>query len=123
MTTGVNKLFPSRMSSRTTAVRQGDHSNRAKVDALARTEAGNILAYFSHRVTRKADAADLLGETLLVLWRRADSIPDDDAERRMWMFGIARKVLATYHRAKNRLKASVENVVDSEEKVAQYDQA
>lgn len=102
MNTGRDWLFAPRVNSRTTSATHSDLATRAKVDALARIEGGNLLSFFSHRVTRKADAADLLGETLLVLWRRADSIPEDDAEGRMWMFGIARKVLATYRRGLSR---------------------
>ncbi|WP_209560914.1 RNA polymerase sigma factor [Frigoribacterium sp. PvP032] len=59
----------------------------------------DLLGYFLRRVSSPEDAADLLGETLLVLWRRADDLPAEPLEARLWMFGIARRVLSTYRRA------------------------
>jgi RNA polymerase sigma-70 factor, ECF subfamily len=61
-----------------------------------------LLAYFVRRVVPSEDAADLLGETLLVLWRRADAIPDDDRAARMWAFGVARNVLRGHRRTSLR---------------------
>lgn len=102
MSAGIDHFTGSRLFSRATTTVAADRSNRARVEALARTESRTLLSYFSHRVTRQADAADLLGETLLVLWRRANSLPDDETEGRMWMFGIARHVLTTYRRGRSR---------------------
>lgn len=51
------------------------------------------------------DAADLLGEALLVIWRRMASMPQDDREARMWMFGIARNLLMTHGRTTRRRSA------------------
>ena len=89
-----------------------DHALRLRVEKLARTEAGNLLAYFSRRVSPQADAADLVGDTLLVLWRRARSIPDNDDEGRMWMFGIARNVLVTHRRGLSRRLALADRLRD-----------
>ncbi|WP_354574653.1 RNA polymerase sigma factor [Frigoribacterium sp. UYMn621] len=89
-----------------------DHSGRLRVETLVRAEAGNLLAYFSRRVSPQADAADLLGDTLLVLWRRARSIPENDDEGRMWMFGIARNVLATHRRGLSRRLALADRLRD-----------
>nr|WP_281497552.1 sigma-70 family RNA polymerase sigma factor [Ornithinimicrobium sp. F0845] len=60
------------------------------------------MAYFERRITDHAEAADLLGETLLVLWRRASVAPSGQEGARMWMFGIARNVLSNYHRGVRR---------------------
>lgn len=60
--------------------------------------APDLLAYFERR-TRNGEAADLLSETLLVAWRRIDDLPVDDTEARMWLFGVARRVLANAERA------------------------
>jgi RNA polymerase sigma-70 factor (ECF subfamily) len=65
---------------------------------LIEREAPGLLNYFGRRVDRD-DAADLLSETLLVAWRRARAIPDDDERARMWLYGVARKVLATHRRS------------------------
>ncbi|MGB4779584.1 RNA polymerase sigma factor [Microbacterium sp.] len=49
----------------------------------------DILAYLQRRVGLD-DAPDLLGETMVVAWRRAGDLPDDPERARMWLFGIAR---------------------------------
>lgn len=75
------------------------------VTELVEREAGSLLDYFLRRTARAEDAADLLGETLLVVWRRERSIPEDPTKARMWMFGIARKVLAGQRRSGTRRAA------------------
>jgi RNA polymerase sigma-70 factor, ECF subfamily len=69
-----------------------------------------VLAYFERRVDVREDAADLLGETLLVVWRRRDALPADEIEARMWMFGIARRVILSYRRGGVRRVALVERL-------------
>lgn len=64
-----------------------------------------LLAYFMRRVAPSDEAADLLGEVLLVLWRRADAIPDDERAARMWAYGIARNVLRGHLRTSQRRSA------------------
>lgn len=63
-----------------------------RVVAMVEAASPDLLVYFLRRVDAPEDAADLLGEALLVIWRRAASIPSDDQEARMWMFGIARNL-------------------------------
>ena len=58
----------------------------------------DLLAYFERRIDGP-DAADLLSETLLTAWRRIDDLPQDDTEARMWLFGVARRILANAQRA------------------------
>jgi len=62
----------------------------------------DLLGYFLRRVSSAEDAADLLGETQLVVWRRVDQLPCEPLAARLWMFGIARRVLSTYRRAGTR---------------------
>ena len=64
-----------------------------------------LLAYFVRRVDPVHAAADLLAETLLTLWKRADALPARDEEIRPWMFGIARNVLLHHRRAAARQHA------------------
>src|SRR5690606_16892409 len=66
---------------------------RARVERAVQEHAPALLSYFARRAVQREDAADLLAETLLVLWRRSRSLPDADDEIRPWMFGIARNVL------------------------------
>ncbi|KQZ11030.1 hypothetical protein ASD23_02620 [Agromyces sp. Root1464] len=56
--------------------------------------APDLLSYFGRRVHNSADTADLLSETFVVAWRRADRLPVDPEQTRMWLFGVARRVLA-----------------------------
>lgn len=68
-------------------------------------EAPALLAYLTRRVSDPADAGDLLGDVLLVVWRRTDSMPPEPGPARMWMFGVARKTLAGSHRTLRRRRA------------------
>jgi RNA polymerase sigma factor (sigma-70 family) len=62
----------------------------------------DLLAFLARRVSLTVDAADLFGETLLVIWRRHRDLPTSDTEARMWMFGIAKGVLLNYDRGQRR---------------------
>ena len=88
-----------------------DLSQGRRVEVLVRREAPALLAYFERRCTAQ-DAPDLLGETLLVAWRRATAIPLDDAQARMWLFGVARRVLATSRRSGVRRQALADRLRD-----------
>lgn len=56
-----------------------------------------LLAYALRRVAQPADAADVVAETFLVAWRRCAEIPPEN-EARLWLYGVARHVLANHHR-------------------------
>ena len=60
-----------------------------------------VLAYALRRVDTPADAADVVAETFLVVWRRLEDRPSA-ARTRSWIFGIARRVLANLHRGNRR---------------------
>ena len=57
----------------------------------------SLLAYALRRVAHPEDAADVVAETFLVAWRRRCDLPPD-GEARLWLFGVARRVLANHHR-------------------------
>lgn len=80
-------------------------TNDERVARLVKDHAGALLDYFVRRVPDREDAADLLGETLVVVWRKARSVPSDAVEARMWMFGIARRVLSQGWRSRARRHA------------------
>ena len=77
-------------------------SERVDVAALVAREAPALLAYFSRRINRVDDAADLIGDTLLVVWRRQSAIPSDPERARMWLYGVARKTLLAHRRSSTR---------------------
>lgn len=82
-----------------------EDTRTARVEKTVTECAPALLAYFARRVDRPDDAADLLSETLLVLWRRAAAMPTVDAQVRPWMFGIARHVLLHHRRSVGRQRA------------------
>ena len=80
-------------------------SRQEIVRTFVEREASDLLAYFVRRTESAEDAADMLSETLLVIWRREGFIPSDATEARMWMFGVARKVLSGHRRTRSRQAA------------------
>ncbi|NYI42228.1 RNA polymerase sigma factor [Demequina lutea] len=63
--------------------------------------AGALLNYLERRIGID-DAPDALAEVMTVVWRREGDLPADATEARMWMFGIAKGVLANAARGKVR---------------------
>jgi RNA polymerase sigma factor (sigma-70 family) len=75
-----------------------------------------LLGYALRRSGSPEDAADVVAETMLVAWRRFDQVPSDDTAR-LWLYGVARRVLANHRRGQvrrdhlaGRLRAELENV-------------
>lgn len=89
-----------------------DLTDAERVAALFAAESPALLRYFLRRVEVRDDAADLVAETTLVLWRRAADLPGDDERARMWMYGIARRTLATYRRSGIRRLALADRLRD-----------
>jgi len=94
------------ISARSTAIA----SVRIDVEKLVRREGPALLDYFGRRVTNTDDAADLVGDTLVVVWRRRASVPANETEARMWLYGVARKVLGTHRRGAGRRKDLAERL-------------
>jgi RNA polymerase sigma-70 factor (ECF subfamily) len=63
-----------------------------------------ILGYALRRTTDPQDAADVLAETFLTAWRRLDDVPPGE-QARLWLYGVARRVLANHHRGERRRSA------------------
>jgi RNA polymerase sigma factor (sigma-70 family) len=61
----------------------------------------SVLAYAVRRVADEQDAADVVAETFLVAWRRLDEVPAG-GDACLWLYGVARRVLANQHRAGRR---------------------
>jgi RNA polymerase sigma-70 factor (ECF subfamily) len=76
-------------------------SAESRFEALFRDHARPLLGYALRRVDRSEDAADIVSETMLTAWRRLDDVPTDQ-EARLWLYGVARKVLANHRRTIDR---------------------
>ena len=69
---------------------------QAQFETLFRDTRAALLAYLLRRAPDE-DAAELLAEVYLVAWRRRTDLPAGE-ERRLWLYGVARRLLAEYHR-------------------------
>jgi RNA polymerase sigma factor (sigma-70 family) len=64
---------------------------------------GPIFGYVLRR-TSPDDAADIIAETFLTAWRRLEDMPRDP-QTRLWLYGVARRVLANHYRGERRRTA------------------
>jgi RNA polymerase sigma-70 factor, ECF subfamily len=76
-------------------------SARQHFEALYAAHAGAVRGYAMRRTT-PALADDVVAEVFLIAWRRLDDIPSDS---RVWLLGVARKVLANQRRSSARQHA------------------
>jgi RNA polymerase sigma factor (sigma-70 family) len=79
--------------------READRRERFRVvyDANYR----RLLGYAIRRTETEQDAADVVAETFTTAWRRLEDIPQGD-EARLWLYGVARRVLANQRRGERR---------------------
>lgn len=68
---------------------------------LYREQGRAVLAYALRRVEGPEDAADVVAETFLVAWRRLGEVPAG-GEARLWLYAVARRVIANLHRTERR---------------------
>jgi RNA polymerase sigma factor (sigma-70 family) len=72
---------------------------RSRFEELFRTHRRAIYLYAYRRSRDRERAADVVGETFLVCWRRLDDVP----ERALpWLYGVARNCLLSGGRAARR---------------------
>ena len=81
-----------------------------RFEEALRNSSPALLAYFERRASDRADAADMLGELMLQAWRRTEALPDEPERQRMWLFTMARHVLANHRRSARNRHALVEKV-------------
>jgi RNA polymerase sigma-70 factor (ECF subfamily) len=62
---------------------------------------GSIRAYAVRRLASAEDVADVVAETFTAAWRRLGDIPPPPADR-LWLFGVARRVVAGRQRSLRR---------------------
>ena len=87
-----------------------DDAGQQFEDLYRRTSA-SLLAYLLRRTASPQDAADLLAEVYLIAWRRRHSLPRAE-EQRLWLFGVARNVLASHRRRLTRDRGTVVALAD-----------
>lgn len=76
----------------------GSGSTDERIEVLLREHGPRVLAYLARQVPPVEDAADLVSEVMTTTWRRRADVPDDV----LWLFGVARNVLADHRRAAER---------------------
>ncbi|SEG19507.1 RNA polymerase sigma-70 factor, ECF subfamily [Nonomuraea solani] len=81
-----------------------DDERLARFEAVYRETYGQITAYAVRRCDSPQDAADVVAETFTIAWRRMDDLPSGE-EATLWLYGVARNVLANHHRSEGRRKA------------------
>jgi RNA polymerase sigma factor (sigma-70 family) len=72
-----------------------------RFEALYAAHHPHVFGYVMRRCDRAEDAADAIAETFLVAWRRLDDAPAGD-QLRLWLYGVARRVLANQRRGARR---------------------
>ena len=61
----------------------------------------DLLRFVSRRV-HASHAADVVGDVMLVAWRRLEDVPVDLSAARAWLFGVARNTLLNTRRREDR---------------------
>lgn len=79
----------------------GAEHHRARFEALFASQWKPILGFAARRCETPSDAADVAAETFTVAWRRIADVPAGD-EARLWLYGVARQVLANHRRGERR---------------------
>ncbi len=80
---------------------QGGYGDEDRFRALFEACSPAVLAYAVRRTANPTDAADVVAETFVVAWRRIGDVPVGD-EARLWLFGVARRVLSNHRRGSLR---------------------
>ncbi len=68
-----------------------------------------VQAYAVRRLDVQADVADVVAEVFTTAWRRLDDIPPPP-EATLWLYGVARRVLAGHHRSSNRFRKLIRRI-------------
>lgn len=76
-----------------------DPTRRARFEAIADEVYEPLQRYLRRRATAD-DAADVLSDSLLTVWRRLDDVPGDAVLP--WCYGVARRSLANHRRGAER---------------------
>ena len=72
----------------------------AGFEAIFRAHFGDVWRFARRRCPSAEDADDIAAETFTVAWRRRAEMPGETV--RLWLFGVARLVLANHRRSSGR---------------------
>jgi RNA polymerase sigma factor (sigma-70 family) len=75
----------------------GPSGARERFEQLYGAQLRPLLGYALRRVDRPEEAADVVAEVMLVAWRRLGDVPVGH-DARLWLFGVARRILANQRR-------------------------
>lgn len=84
----------------------------AAFEEAVRANEDDLLRYFQRRLVNGADAAEAFGELLLTAWRARRKLPRDPVQARMWLYGVARNVLANSSRAIARRSQATRRLIE-----------
>ncbi|HEV7771058.1 MAG TPA: sigma-70 family RNA polymerase sigma factor [Solirubrobacterales bacterium] len=79
----------------------GSELAQVRFRRLYREQGQALLAYALRRVENPEAAADVVAETFLVAWRRFGEVPVDGGAR-LWLYAVARRVIANLNRSERR---------------------
>ena len=72
----------------------------------------DVLRFVRRRV-HPTHAEDVVGDVMLVAWRRLDDVPAEVSAARAWLFGVARKTLQNARRGEDRRDAVAVRLADA----------
>lgn len=78
-----------------------EQDDRSRFEAVYRRTYEQILGYAVRRCSSPEDAADVVAETYVIAWQRIAALPDGEAGK-LWLYGVARRVLANHRRSERR---------------------
>jgi RNA polymerase sigma-70 factor, ECF subfamily len=77
---------------------------RRRFEAAYAAHHAPVLGYVLRRTSNADDAADVIAEIFLTAWRRLEDMPPEP-QARLWLYGVARRVLANHYRGERRRSA------------------
>jgi RNA polymerase sigma-70 factor (ECF subfamily) len=78
-----------------------EQDDRSRFEVVYRRTYEQILGYAVRRCSSPEDAADVVAETYVIAWRRMSELPEGEAGK-LWLYGVARRVLANHRRSERR---------------------
>ncbi|WP_283135731.1 RNA polymerase sigma factor [Rhizohabitans arisaemae] len=86
-------------------------TQRDRFEAVYDAHYPAIHRYAARRTDSPDDTADVIAETFLTAWRRIDRVPEGD-KALLWLYGVARRVLANQRRGAARRAVLAERLRD-----------